>query len=154
MAAKVVPLDPYDPVIGLLVPFVTQRMLDFAREYAHEVDPVTLVQDYMVRLYQRDPNVMILVVVNEKGNPVGHCAASIQTDGKNRWVFVSQLRLDENVGDARGEGLEMLDAWGRAAGCTKMLMATSRNEKPWERRFGFRTSRRVCERELGARGEE
>lgn len=149
MAVSVVRVDPYDPVTGLLVPIISQRMLEMARAVAHEFDPEQLVKSTMVKLWAHDPTIGVLAFVDEKGQCVGHCVASIESDGVNRWVFVSQVKADGNVGDAVSRAIEVADKWGKDNGCTWMLMATGRSEKAWEKKYGFKLSRRVMARQIG-----
>lgn len=149
MAVSVVRVDPYDPVTGLLVPIISQRMLEMARLHCTELDPEQLVKSTMVKLWARDPAIGVLAFVDEKGVCVGHCIASMETDGRNRWVFVSQVKADGNVGDAVARAIEVADQWGRDNGATMMLMATGRSEKAWERKYGFKLSRRVMDRKIG-----
>lgn len=154
MAVSLIIVDPYDPVSGLLVPLIAQRMLEQARLHAQELDPEQLVKSTMTRLWQKDPTLAILAFVDEKGVCVGHCVATIETDGTNKWIFVSQVKADGNVGDAVARAIEVADKWGNENGCKIMLMATGRSEKAWERKYGFKLSRRIMDRQIGAKDSD
>ena len=147
-AISVILLDPYHPVTGLLVPFVAQRMREVAEAFFVELSPDTYVREIMVRLWNRDPRVMVVALCDPKGNVVGHGVATIETDGINSWCFVSQVKADGNVGDAVHQALEMANEWARQAGCRLMLMATGRSERAWERAYGFKVDRRIMSREI------
>lgn len=147
---KVVRVDPYHQVTGLLIPQLTQRMLDFSRTLSPELNAELVVRNFMVRLWGQDPGSILLAYVDEQGRVAGHCSATIQQadDGK-RVVFVNQCKADGNVGDALQLALEMLDAWGRLHGAVAMTMTTTRSEKAWERRAGFKEYRKIMVRMLG-----
>lgn len=158
-------LDPYDPHLGVLVPIVAKRITEFAREHMQELDPLGVTQSVMVPLWARDPSVLVLAMVNVEGSVVGHACVSINTDGVNHWVMVSQTQADGAVGDAVKRAIEYTHAWVRdevnprlmALGrnpVTHMVMVTGRNEKAWERAYGFKLERRVMSREIGKSGEE
>lgn len=142
---RTVIVDPYDKGSSLLVPFVTQRMLAFAQDFIQETDGRAFVRGILSRLYAGDPRVRVIAFVKDSMTVVGHGVATIESDGVNAWVFVSQLKADDNVGNALDEALDMAKAWGVQFGATRLQMSTGRNERAWEKRLGFRTVRRVME---------
>lgn len=150
----VLSVDPYDKVLGLLVPAIVQRILEFARVGLSELDPMMVASSYMSRLFMRDPNVDVLAFVEPNGKVVGHAIGTLETDGTNKWVFVQQCRADGNVGDAVQRAIAYADEWGRQRGATAMLFATNRADSSWKRKYGFETVRHVMYRELGAEGME
>lgn len=166
MNVHLIPLDPYDPNLGVLVPIVAKRITEFAREHTPELDPVLQTRAVMVPLWAQDPFVLVLAMVNTEGSVVGHAVATINTDGLSHWIMVSQTQADGAVGDAVKRSIEYAGTWvatkinpllhtrGQAP-VTQMVMVTGRNEKVWERAFGFRLERRVMSRSLDATlGEE
>lgn len=162
---QLVGLDPYDPVTGMLIPFVTQRILQFAREYSEEMDPEQTARVIMSRLWTRDPTIAILAFVQGRSKLVGHAVATVESDGVNSWVFVSQVKVDGNVGDAVLRAIEVADQWAQAYSSrylepngqrpiTRMTMATHRSDRAWIKRCGFETERSVMGREVGSKPKE
>ena len=159
MNVHVVPLDPYHPTIGGLVPIVAQRIINFAKEFTPEFNPRLVAQAIMVPLWAQDGLIRVLAFVDDGGVVVGHAIASVQSDGVNHWVMVSQCQADHAVGDAVKRGIIDVSEWvkrtinpalaqqGKPL-VTQMVMATGRNEKSWERAYGFRVKRRVMYRDI------
>lgn len=146
---SLVPVDPYHPVVGLLVPEISRRVQEFARTYVCELNPEQLARSIMSRLWLLDPAQAILAFVDEQGHVVGHSVATIESDGVARWVFVSQTRVDGDVGDAVGRAIEMADSWGQSVGATKLVMATHRSDTPWSKKYGFKIHRHLMVRDIG-----
>lgn len=166
MNIHLIRLDPYDPNLGVLVPIVAKRVMEFAREHSKEMDSLRVAQGIMVPLWSRDPMTVVLAMVNaETGVVVGHAVIQIATDGTQHWVTIPQTQADGAVGDAVKRSIEWAESWvkrevnplltqnGRSP-ITQMVMVTGRNEKAWERTYGFKVQRRVMSRPLGAQGEE
>ena len=159
MNIHLIPLDPYDPNLGVLVPIVAKRIITFATEFTPEFDPRLVAQAIMVPLWQRDPFVRVLAFVDEQGLVVGHAVTSVQSDGVSSWVMTSQCQADHAVGDAVKRGILDTEEWVKTtvnpflvrqgkSPVTQMVMATGRNEKSWERAYGFRVKRRVMVRDI------
>ena len=158
-------LDPYDPNLGVLVPIVGKRIMDFAREHNQELDPVLVTQAVMVPLWSRDPFMAVFAMVNtESGAVVGHVGASINSDGMNHWLTISQTQADGAVGDAVKRSIESARAWvdgsinqlltARGFGpVARISVITGKNEKAWERELGLKLERRFLGSPLH-RGEE
>ena len=164
MNVHLIRLNPYDPNLGLLVPIVGKRIMEFAKEHNSELDPVAVTKAIMLPVWSQDPFTAVLAMVNPEGTVVGHAVASINTDGMNHWITVSQTQADGAVGDAVKRSIEYIEGWVEtdinpllhAAGkppIAEMVMVTGKNEKAWERDFGFKLKRRVLIRKLG-KGEE
>lgn len=151
---QIVPIDPFDRISGLFVPFITQRIIEMARIMCPEVDPEQVALAYMTRLFNRDPNVGIIAMVESNGKVVGHAVATMETDGVKKWVHVGQCRADGNVGDAVKRAVEYADNWGHERGATHMTMATNRIDTAWKRRYGFEVIRHQMIRPLGTEEEE
>ena len=163
MNVHIVRLDPYDPNLGLLVPIVAKRIIAFAKEYMGEMNPVLVTRAVMVPLWSQDPFTLLLALVSPEGLVVGHAVATVNTDGANYWVTVSQTQADGAVGDAVKRCIEYAEQWvenevnpvlliqGRMP-VKRMVMITSRNEKVWERAYGFKMDRRIMSRPIGSLG--
>lgn len=154
MNVHLIRLDPYDPNLGLLVPIVARRVQEYAREHSKELDPKLVTRGVMVPLWNQDPSVLVLAMVNPEGTVVGHSAAAIQTDGASCWATLSQTQADGAVGDAVKRAVEHTKQWvlteinpklvaGGRLPVTSLTMVTGKNEKAWERDLGFKLERRV-----------
>lgn len=152
-------MDPYDPNLGVLVPIVAKRIIAFAKEFTPEFDSKLVAQAIMVPLWQQDRFVRVLAFVDEGGIVAGHAVTSVQSDGINSWVMTSQCQADHAVGDAVKRAILDTEEWVKTvvnpflqrqgkAPVTQMVMATGRNEKSWERAYGFRVKRRVMCRDI------
>jgi len=150
----IVPIDPYDRVTGLLVPSITQRIIEMAQALSPELDSTQVALAYMSRLFAKDPNVTVIALVETNGKIVGHSIASVESDGVKKWVHVGQCKADGNVGDAIKRAVEYADEWGRVRGATHMTMATSRVDTAWKRRYNFEVMRHLMIRDLGQTGTE
>lgn len=164
MNVHLVRLNPYDPNLGVLVPIVGKRIMAYAQEHSKELDPVLVTKSVMVPLWSQDPFVLVLAMVNTEGTVVGHAVGTVNSDGANHWLTITQTQADGAVGDAVRRSLDFAKQWAvdevnpilRAVGktpVTKMVMVTGKNEKAWERDYGFRLERRVLTLPL-AHGEE
>lgn len=150
MRVQVVPVDPYDTTLSLLIPGLTQRVLEYASRLMPEGDPHKITQSVLLALYGRDPKLKALAVIQDGKKLVGHAVASLMTDGTHVWVVVSQLRADGNVGDAMKSIIQQLDEWGRTYGARHMVLISGNAEKGWEEELAFKTVRRNKLREIGA----
>lgn len=162
---RLIPLNPYDGQTGLLVPFVLERIRRMARERSSELDPDQAVANIGSRVYGGDPSIALLAFLTEKSLLVGHAVATIESDGTNTWVFVSQVSMDPgDWGDAVLKAVEIADQWAQtysqvnliprgAKPIEKMLMATHRDDKGWIRKYGFKNHRSIMVREVGSKPE-
>lgn len=147
----VVTVNPLDKTTGLLVPVVAQRILDTAEAHFDELDPHLYTSQMMTRLWAGDPDVLIVALVEEGTfKVVGHGVAEIAKHGPNCWVFVSQMKADQNVGDAVKRAILVADEWGKSRGAEKMVMATSRSDTAWRRKYGFLGMRHLMVRNIGS----
>lgn len=160
---KAVPIlvNPYDGKTGLLIPFILERIRKMAGERASELSPDRVMLNVGARVYAGDLMMALLAFLDEKGTLVGHALATIESDGVNSWVFVSQVGMDPgDWGDVIARAIGIAEAWARAFSeeqllprgrkpITEMLMATTRDDKAWQRRYGFKTRRYIMGRTIG-----
>jgi hypothetical protein len=153
MSVQLVPINPYDAT-GMLMPFVVKRMIEMSQQHMTEMHPITWARGVAQLLVSQSPNVLMLAAVGDKGDVVGHMTCTIESDGIERWVFVSQCRVDPGEGSADAglvkRGIEYVDRWARERGATQMVMATPRSDEAWRRRYGFKTLRHLMTRDIGS----
>lgn len=154
MNVHLVRLNPYDPNLGVLVPIVSKRIVEYAREHMKELDPVLVARQVMVPLWNQDPTVLVLAMVNTEGVVVGHAVGGIQSDGINSWLVITQTQADGAVGDAVRRSLDFARTWvaeevnpvlaqaGRRL-VSRLSYVTGKNEKAWEGDYGLKLERRV-----------
>ena len=149
----IVPINPYDKT-GLLLPFVVQRVDEFARQHADEMDPETFTRSIMARLCAGDPSLRLVAFVGAKGDVVGHALATVESFGPSKWCFIAQCRVEPGEGSSDPtlvrRAIEDADAWAASQGISQMLMATPRSDEAWRRKYGFKTLRHVMSREIGS----
>jgi hypothetical protein len=147
-------VDPLDPVTGMLFPFVVQRVVEFAREQHPEMNPQYVARQLLAQVVLGNDKVRLTAIVNPQGVIRGHVLASIQSDedpaSPQVWCYIFQAKADANVGDTLRNAVKGLvdHPWLKKHGATHLLMSTGRNEKGWERAFGFRPLRHVMWRPL------
>lgn len=167
MNIHLVRLNPYDPNLGVLVPIVAKRVMGYAREHQKELDPVAATKAIMVPLWQGDPSVLVLAMVNEDGTVVGHAVGAVQSDGSHHSLVISQTQADGAVGDAVVRSLDFAREWVATEvnpvllqrgvrPVDKMVLVTGKNEKGWEKDYGFRLERRILALPLttGEKGDD
>lgn len=150
---QIVRVNPYDKT-GFLLPFVVQRILEFARQHMEEMGPEQFTKHVIGRLTIGDPTILVLAFVGAQGDVVGHGAASIENDGQNKWVFIAQCRVEPGEGSSDPtvvrRALEYTDEWAKSHGATTMLMASTRSDEAWRRRYNFKTYRHIMGRPVGS----
>ena len=146
------------------MPIVAKRITEYAREHSKELDPVLVTKTVMVPLWSQDPSVLVLAMVNTEGTVVGHAVSTVNSDGLSYWLTVTQTQADGAVGDAVKRSLDFARQWvvteinpllvaGGKQPVSKMVMVTGKNERAWEKDYGFRLERRVLTLPL-TNGEE
>ena len=150
MSVRVVSLNPYHPVLGILISPMVQRIMDYARQHTPECDPLEVAKRFIVPIYMQEPTVLILGLVNDEATLVGHMVASLQNDGSKTWAQVSQYRADGNVGEAGLEALDVIKRWAQGAGASTLVLVTTSpdGDGRWKER-GFEATRYVRHMALG-----
>ena len=155
ISLKIVRLDPYHPVLGLLVPQVAQRLLDNTKQLGLEdEDSEATIHNTLSRLWSNDPTVLMLACIDSAGHVKGHAVASIE--GNN--AFLLQPRIDEPTDrDTIGDLIAIVDEWvkdynkqvaelGRTIG--GLTLIAKRSDPKWAKKYGFETKYYVMVRDL------
>ena len=147
MKISILRVNPIDPVSSLLLPFLTQRMLEYSKVLVPELDPQEGIKQILSKLCLGDPTVALLAVVDgDSGEVVGHCLATLLLN--ESVAYLLQIRADGNVGDALRQCIDWLDKWMLTYGITTMVMVSTKAEKSWEKPLGFVTTRRQLHRKI------
>src|SRR5216684_5638107 len=117
---SVVVVDPYHKVYGMLVPQLTQRLLDAVEAFG---DGPNTVVEFMTRLHAKDRGAILLAAVTNSGKVKGYAAAG--TNGPE--VIMIQPRLDEpTANDAIAEMIEHIEEWAKALGAKRITLISKR----------------------------
>lgn len=149
---KILQVDPFHPVTGMLFPFVLRRMQAFAEIHYGDMlgDPQRQVREVAARLVAGETGALVLALVTPEGRLVGHAVGMLQTDlvsGK-KWFFVLQAKLDEPGADAITRALEYGENFARSFGASAMAMETKRSDSAWAKAYGFKTVRHIMVKSL------
>lgn len=144
MPPSVLRLDPHDEKLGLLTPFLAQRIERYAADYQPEVAPAEYASAIMAKLWLADASVLALGIVDpDTATLLGHVLAIQGQFGSRTRIDVTQLQADQNVGGARLEALSHVLGWAKERGVGEVLLFTHRDGKDLEAKFGFKRFRTV-----------
>lgn len=132
---------------------VVDRLTAFAREQIHESEPQALMRQLLSRVLMRDPTIQLQVIIQDEC-VVGAVLSMIETDGDRRWVYVlfATMEPGRDVRPDSDYAQMNVERWAQSLGLTKVLMASTRSGAAWGRRFGYRESRVVYEKDLAVEG--
>jgi hypothetical protein len=141
---NVLRLDPHDAKLGLLTPFLAQRVERYTHTYQPEVVAAEYASAVMAKLWLGDPSILALGIVDpESAALLGHALAVVERFGSRVRVEITQLQADQNVGDARYQALEHVFGWAKEQGIEEILLFTNRDGKEFESKAGFKRLRTV-----------
>lgn len=126
---------------------IFRRLARFAREAPMGLDPLAQVRAVREAWQSASDDPFLLAFLDADGAIVGHAAATLDGQG---CLLVHQAVLDCPAGDALARGMLLADQWGLARGARFMLMAATDHPEAWARRYGFKLSRYLMGRPLGA----
>ena len=156
MVPVVVRLDPANPGLSLLLPFLAERVRLFAEEYEPRVNPQSYSSLVMGRIWARDPTILALGLVDpEKGTLHGHVLAEmgvsrdLATGAEVKSAIVTQKRADGNVGDALYQAVEEAGVWAVTNGASVIALNTRKDSREWEKRLGYTHGHHVLFKKLG-----
>ena len=144
---KVLQVDPFHPITGLLFPFILKRMREFAEiHYADALsDPLRQVREVASEWLLGNPGVLILALLTTDGRLVGHVACIMQLDQRSgkKWLFVLQCKLDEPGGDAISRAIKYGEDFAREQGAVHLAFETKRSDSAWAKAYGFKVVRHI-----------
>ena len=141
---RVLALDPYHKIYGMLVPILAQRLHEGLSSLGDETDYV--LTNFMSMLWAKNPGVLLLAAVDAQGQVKGYTAAIRQNESE---VLFIQPRLDEPIeGDPVGEMIEQVETWAKSIGATHVAMVARRLDAKWGKKYGFSVSRYILTKDL------
>mgnify|MGYP001588865632 CR=1 FL=1 len=149
---KIVPVDPFHPITGLLFPFLLKRMEEFAKIHYGDslADPVRQVREIASEWLLGNPGVLVLALLTSEGRLVGHVATVMQQDAQSgkKWLFVLQCKLDEPGGDAISRAIKYGEDFARQRGASHLAFETKRSDSAWAKAYGFKVVRHIMVKSL------
>jgi len=137
-------LDPHDAKMGVLTPFLAQRIERYAAEYQPEWVPAEYADRIMAKLWAAAPFVCALGIVDpDSAKLLGHAVAELSMHHSKKCVEVTQLQADQNVGDARFQALAHILGWAKELGIAEVYVDSHRDGKELEAKLGFKRMRTV-----------
>lgn len=138
MTPTVVRLTAENPGLAKLLPYAMERIEAHAKAYQPETNAGEYARAYTARVVAGDLRVLLLGLVDpETAMLVGHVLAERVDIGTAADVVISQVRADENVGDALVQAVEQAIKWAHGQQVTRVLMHTHRDGREWVKRLGF-----------------
>lgn len=145
MKLTITKIDPYHAILGMVIPELVKR-LDESFQALGDESGVTLT-GLMTRLWSRDPGILILAAVDEKGDIKGHAAAAQAPD---KQIILVQPRQDEPAeNDAVTEMLVEIERWAKELGAQQLTLVSRRYDSKWSKKHGFEIAQYVQTKEIG-----
>lgn len=137
--------DHLHPVIGLLGPALVQRMVEMARQHFDEGNPELHVRQMWTRIVMNDPAIRLIAAVNEQGQVVGHCLATLEEHGGKKYVYGWQMRV-EAKDDTTSRIIDTVETWAEQENASTMMFVTHRSSAAWQKKYQFEMRRAVMSR--------
>ena len=146
-------LDPTSILAKLLHANLHQRLVSFAEKYSPEFPAEDVVTTWLNRFYCLDPNVLILVYLDDSFKITAHSFIEVQALGSHKVVLVHQLEYDKKGTDDFKDCIEYIDKLVVDIGAHCAVVVVSKNVKVYEK-FGYGTARTfMTKANIALRGE-
>ena len=151
ISVKIVSPKPYTKAGSFILAEVANRIIDNAEEHGEDLLPLYLT---FARAWNKDPGVLILAALSDKGLVKGHAVVYSKDDK----VFLVQPRVDEPTeSDTIGEFIALAESWlklynlqvlGEEGVIPRLTLLARRADPKWAKKYGFFTKQYVMEKEL------
>ena len=151
ISVKIVVPKPYTLAGGFLLAMVGLRLVDNANEHGEDLSPL---HQIIARAWIKDPGVLILAALDDKGLVKGHAAAAV-SESK---AYLLQPRVDElTENDTIGEFIALVEDWlklynlqvlGKEDAIPRLTLLARRADPKWAKKYGFFTKHYEMEKEL------
>ena len=142
---QAIAIDLSQPGHALLAAVAADRIRAFATQHDETTDPQALTATAMIQLWQRKPDVHVIVLTDPEKGVVGHLLAQMQ----GSVVVLVQAKADGDVGDAMKQAIVDAEAWGASRGATVAMFVTHRNAEAMKRwNPGYKVARTVFTKPL------
>lgn len=155
---KIIQVDPFHAITGMLFPFVLRRMEEFAKIHYGDTlaNPMRQVRTVAASLVAGVEGTLMLALVTPEGRLVGHIACMMQQDQETgkKWLFVLQAKLDEPGADAITRAIEYGENFARSYHADSIAMETKRSDSAWAKAYGFKVVRHIMIKSLNGHTPE
>lgn len=114
------------PLTGL----IAQRIKDYAQAHTPTSDPEVVTRQALAALWAGDPNLLVLALVDDGGGTaevVGHLLANYGKIGQQGWVWITQVKALQNVGDAITQAAFHVEQWAQTKGALGTVLISHRD---------------------------
>ena len=151
ISVKIVSPEPYTKAGSFILAEVGNRLILNAKDHEEDLAPLYQI---LGRAWIKDPGVLILAALSDKGLVKGHAAAAI-SDTK---AYILQPRVDEPTeNDTIGEFIALAESWlklynlqvlGEEGAIPRLTLLARRADPKWAKKYRFFTKQYVMEKEL------
>ncbi len=151
ISVKIVSPKPYTQAGSFILAEVGNRIVDNAEEHGEDVMPL---YGIISRAWSKDPGVLILAALSDKGLVKGHAVVA----AVDQSVYLLQPRVDEPTeSDTIGEFIALAESWlklynlqvlGQKDAIPRLTLLARRADPKWAKRYGFFTKQYIMEKEL------
>lgn len=124
------------------------RIVKFAQDYTPEGMAEMVATAWLNALYSGDPNIHILVDIDEKYNILGHAVIDVQNTFGVKVGYCHQVQGEKNSVVALHEGMEYIDKLMEEAGATYVIIYLAKGSKAMEK-HGYKTVRTMMMKTVG-----
>ncbi len=151
ISVKIVSPKPYTKAGSFILAEVANRIVDNAEEHGEDLSPL---HQIIGRAWVKDPGVLILAALSNKGLVRGHALAAVSEIK----AYLLQPRVDEPTeSDTIGEFIALAESWlklynlqvlGEEGVIPRLTLLARRADPKWAKKYGFLTKQYVMEKEL------
>ena len=151
ISVKIVSPKPYTQAGSFILAEVGNRIVDNAEEHGEDVMPL---YGIISRAWNKDPGVLILAALSDKGLVKGHAVVA----AVDQSVYLLQPRVDEPTeNDTIGEFITLAESWlklynlqvlGEEGAIPRLTLLARRADPKWAKKYGFLTKQYVMQKEL------
>lgn len=124
------------------------RLVKFAQEYTPEGMADMAADAWLSALYAGDPNVYILVDIDDKYSILGHAVIDVRQTFGVKVAYCHQVQGEKNSVVALHEGMEYIDKLMEEAGVAYIIIYLAKGSKAMER-HGYKTMRTMMIKTVG-----
>lgn len=141
---RVIRVDPYHKVYGVLVHELAQRISASTQKLGDEADIVC--PQFFSALWAKSPYVLLLAAVDSVGYIKGFAAAQLKNETE---VIILQPKMDEPTeNDAIQEMMDEIENWARSMSLKRLTLISSRADPKWFKKFDFEVKQYILVKEL------
>ena len=138
-----------DALARILHNSLYQRLLLFCQQYTPELPAESIVAMWMSRLFQGDPNLHILVTLDDNYKITGHAVIDIQEAYGCRVVFCHQAQGDKNNTGTVDEGVEYVDKLVEQIQADSSCFVVTKHIRSLEKKYGYKVARTMMIKQRG-----